>query len=255
MPLDRHSVTRTDFPMSRRGYDRIAVDRHLDDVAQQIDSLQRPSSVGATTSAQVQSILDAAEASAAEIERRAWDDATRVQEATDESLARARAHIGALGEASHVLRQRIEALLVEVESLEGTLGSLVAEPAPEQLGFEPDDTMAFDPILEDEVAEAALAETPEPRAAEARFGREPEEVNGNGNGHGRTEWFTQGPPAWTGAAVTPAAGAQEARDSARLVALNMADGGQSREATDAYLSGLYTPEERAALLDEIYGDH
>ena len=60
MPLDRHTVTRTDFPMSRRGYDRIAVDRHLDDIAQQIDTLQRPSSMGATTSAQVQSILDAA---------------------------------------------------------------------------------------------------------------------------------------------------------------------------------------------------
>jgi DivIVA domain-containing protein len=250
MPLDRHSVTRTDFPMSRRGYDRIAVDRHLDDIAQQLETLQRPSSVGATTSAQVQSILDAAEASAAEIERRAWEDATRVQAATDEALTRARAHISALGEASHVLRQRIEGLLAEVESLEGTLGSLEAVPAPEQLGFDPDDTMAFDPILDEEVAEAALAETPDPRPAEARFGREVHESNG----HGRTEWFTQGPPAWTGAAVTPAAGAQEARESARLVALNMADGGQPREATDAYLSGLYSPEERATLLDEIYRD-
>jgi DivIVA domain-containing protein len=250
MPLDRHTVTRTDFPMSRRGYDRIAVDRHLDDIAQQLETLQRPSSMGATTSAQVQSILDAAESSAAEIERRAWEDASRVQAATDDALARARAHITALGEASHVLRQRIEGLLAEVESLEGTLGSLEVEPGGEQLGAEPDDTMAFDPILEDQVAEAALAETPEPRAAEVRFGREQPEVNGNG----RTEWFTQGPPAWTGAAVTPAAGAQEARESARLVALNMADGGQPRATTDAYLSGLYGPEERAALLDEIYRD-
>jgi DivIVA domain-containing protein len=251
MSLDRHTVTRTDFPMSRRGYDRIAVDRHLDEIAQQLDTLQRPSSVGATTSAQVQSILDAAEASAAEIERRAWEDASRVQEATDEALARARAHITALGEASHVLRQRIEGLLAEVETLDSTLGALEAEAGPEQLGFDPEDTMAFDPLLEEEVADAAPAETPEPRPAERepRFGRQLHEVNGDG----RTEWFTQGPPAWTGAAVTPAAGVQEARESARLVALNMADGGQPRQATDAYLSGLYAPGERAALLDEIYG--
>ena len=65
MSLDRGAVVRTDFPMSRRGYDRIAVDRHLDEIAQQIDGLQRPASVGQTTSAQVQSILDAAEASCA----------------------------------------------------------------------------------------------------------------------------------------------------------------------------------------------
>ena len=85
MALDRQSVIRTDFPMSRRGYDRIAVDRHLDEIAQQLDGIERPASVGATTSAHVQSILDAAEASAAEIERRAWDDATRVQDEADQA--------------------------------------------------------------------------------------------------------------------------------------------------------------------------
>ena len=96
MALDRQSVIRTDFPMSRRGYDRIAVDRHLDEIAQQLDGIERPVSVGATTSAHVQSILDAAEASAAEIERRAWDDATRVQDEADQALARARVQVQAL---------------------------------------------------------------------------------------------------------------------------------------------------------------
>ncbi len=33
----------------------------------------------------------------------------------------------------------------------------------------------------------------------------------------------------------------------------MADGGQPREATDAYLADLYPAAEHAALLDEIYG--
>jgi DivIVA domain-containing protein len=284
MALDRHSVMRTDFPMSRRGYDRIAVDRHLDEIAREMESLQRPS-VGAQTSMQVQSILDAAEASAAEIERRAWDDASRVQEATDHALARARAQVEALGMASRSLRDRLEGLLAEVESIEGTLDEMGAEPV--QMTFDPQDTMAFDPILEEDVAEAALTESPGPVAIEppptelhavvdqepvapepvapepvapepeisepeipgpreARFGR-------NGRDDSRTGWFQQGPPAWTGAAVAHSAATVQARESARLVALNMADGGQPREAADAYLAELFAPAERAALLDEIYG--
>lgn len=257
MALDRLSVTRNDFPMSRRGYDRIAVDRHLDEIAHELEVLQRPS-VGATASAHVQSILDAAERSAAEIERRAWDEATRVQEAADQALTRAREQVSALGAASRVLQERIEGLLGDVAALEDSLG-VMAEDAPAEPadgGYDTQDTMAFDPIAEEAVAEEALAETPEPRPAQAerepRFGREPDETD-----H-RTDWLTQSPPtppAWTPSNGTQqaVAGRQEARESARLVALNMADGGQPREVADAYLAGLYEPAERAALLDEIYG--
>jgi DivIVA domain-containing protein len=255
MALDRHSVMRSDFPMSRRGYDRIAVDRHLDEIAQEIEALERPS-VGATASARVQTILDAAEASAAEIERQAWEQATRTQEATDNALARAREHITALGAASRMLQERIDGLVAEVELLEGTLGGIAAEPEPadrvEAVELEPQDTMAFDPILEDEAAVAeAVPEEPEAGAPvaerEGRFGREH-----NGGENGRTAWFSQGPPAWSGAG-TQTASTQQARESARLVALNMADGGQPREVTDGYLAELFAPAERAALLDEIYG--
>jgi hypothetical protein len=254
MAIDRLSVIRTDFPMSRRGYDRIAVDRHLHELAQELEALQRPSA-GAAASAQVQSIIDAAEASAVEIERRAWEDAGRVQEAADHALARAREQVGALGAASRALRERVESLLAEVESLEGTFGAMTADAAPAEVRAEPQDTIAFDPLLEDEVAEAALAETPEARPApvarEPRFGREPHEADR------RTAWLTQSPPAppaWTAATATQAAiSTQQARESARLVALNMADGGQPREVTDRYLAELYAPDERAALLDEMYG--
>jgi DivIVA domain-containing protein len=242
MALDRHSVTRTDFPMSRRGYDRIAVDRHLEDIAQQLELFQRPS-VGATASAQVQSILDAAEASAAAIEQRAWDEASRVQQTADEALGRARQHVGAVGVASRALRERIEGLLAEVEALEGSLGGMSTEaPAPAE---DSQDTMAFDPLLEDDVAEAALAETPDPQPAvelrEPRFGRDPREANGD-QGHFAHAAMRQPPPA-----------SQEARESARLVVLNMADGGQPREVAETYLADLYPPDERAALLDAIYG--
>jgi DivIVA domain-containing protein len=239
MALDRQSVIRTDFPMSRRGYDRIAVDRHLDDIAQQLDGIERPVSVGATTSAHVQSILDAAEASAGEIERRAWDVATRVQDEADQAVARARVQVQALAAASRSLRERLDGLLSEVEALEGSF----AEPGPRtsdaEPAFDPQDTMAFDPIAADDVV----------AAPETRFGRD---VPAPAPDH-RTGWLTQTPvaaPAWSTATTQPAG--QEARESARLVALNMADGGQPREATDAYLADLYPPAERAALLDEIY---
>jgi DivIVA domain-containing protein len=244
MALDRQSVIRTDFPMSRRGYDRIAVDRHLDEIAQQLDGIERPASVGATTSAQVQSILDAAEASVAEIERRAWDDASRVQDDADEALARARAQVQALAAASRSLRERLDGLLTEVEALEGTLAEPGLRTAESESAFDPQDTMAFDPIAEDDVAAQAA---PPAAVPESRFGRDAAAPD-----H-RTGWLTQTPvaaPAWSTATTQPAG--QEARESARLVALNMADGGQPREATDAYLADLYPPAERAALLDEIY---
>jgi DivIVA domain-containing protein len=244
MALDRLSVTRTDFPMSRRGYDRIAVDRHLEEIAREVESLQvpRPASVGATASAQVQSILDAAEASAAEIERRAWEEATQVEAAADEALARARGQVTALSGAAHALRDRIESLLAEVGALESHLGGLeedVAAPVGD-----PQDTVAFEPILEEELEEQPEP-APEAGPREARFGRDEADH--------RTGWFAAGPPAWNGTTATRAAVSQEARESARLVALNMADGGQPREAADQYLAQLFSPEERAALLDEIYG--
>lgn len=244
MALDRQSVIRTDFPMSRRGYDRIAVDRHLDEIAQQLDGIERPASVGATTSAHVQSILDAAEASAAEIERRAWDDATRVQDEADQALARARVQVQALAAASRSLRERLDGLLNEVEALEGTLAEPGLRTAEGEPAFDPQDTMAFDPIAADDVAAQTAPPAP---TLETRFGRDAPEPD-----H-RTGWLTQTPvaaPAWSTATTQPAG--QEARESARLVALNMADGGQPREATDAYLADLYPAAERAALLDEIY---
>lgn len=237
MALDRQSVIRTDFPMSRRGYDRIAVDRHLDEIAQQLDGIERPVSIGATTSAHVQSILDAAEASAAEIERRAWDDATRVQDEADQAVARARVQVQALATASRSLRERLQGLLTEVEALEGNLAEPGLRTSEAEPAFDPQDTMAFDPIGEDDVV----------AAPETRFGRDAPAPD-----H-RTGWLTQAPvaaPAWSTATTQPVG--QEARESARLVALNMADGGQPREATDAYLADLYPADERAALLDEIY---
>jgi hypothetical protein len=221
MALDRTSIVRSDFPLARRGgYDRATVDAHLDHLAAEVEAL-RSGSIGATTSSRVGAILDAAEASAAEIERQAWADAARVQAAADEALAAARERVSALAEASSLVQVRVEELVADVARLEVALGA-TEEPAIAENQPELDlngDTVAFDPLDEPPADEQVpVAELP----ASARFARED-------------------PP-------------MEAHDAeaARLVALNMAMSGQSREATDRYLAQRYAIGDRARLLDEVY---
>ena len=55
-------------------------------------------------------------------------------------------------------------------------------------------------------------------------------------------------------ALLPAAGGDAGEDveGARLIALNMALNGQSREETDRYLAENFDLRDRAGLLDEVY---
>ena len=244
MALDRQSVIRTDFPMSRRGYDRIAVDRHLDEIAQQLDGIERPVSVGATTSAHVQSILDAAEASAAEIERRAWDDASRVQDDADQALAPCtRAGPGAGGcvaLAARAARRPPD----RGRGARGEPGRARAAHRGVRADVRPAGHDGVRPDRRGRGRRADRAARARRSRASAARSRRPTTAPG-GSRRRRSP-----PRAWSTATTQPAG--QEARESARLVALNMADGGQPREATDAYLADLYPAAERAALLDEIY---
>ena len=80
--FDRQAIERRDFPIGRRGYDPAAVDTHLRGLAEEFEQLQRRAitggadvSVASTAGTQVQSILQAAETAAAEIERHALDRA------------------------------------------------------------------------------------------------------------------------------------------------------------------------------------
>jgi DivIVA domain-containing protein len=243
MALDRSSIARTDFPLVRRGYDRATVDAHLQRLADDVEALRR-GSVGSAASAQVQSILDAAEATAAEIEQRAWEEAARVQAAADDSLARARERVHALSQAADAIRARIDELLQEVSTLEATL-----EPLPEE-------TVE---ALADEIASVPTADVlpPDEETVEVPRFERAEEGEPDADPGRRTGWFAQGPPAWTPPAAEqpgedePATNGEDV-DGARLVALNMALSGQSREETDRYLAEHYRLSDRAALLDEVY---
>jgi DivIVA domain-containing protein len=277
MALDRQSIEKRDFPIGRRGYEPEAVDAHLARIAEEFEALERrvsagggaaapvakssPASIAHAASEQVRAIVEAAEASAAAIEQGARDEAARIRsdanadarQTRDEAVERSQDHVGQVGAATKQMLQRVEAMESElnglVESLrtganrltadlsllESGMGDLYdaagrgeAAPAPAAprvvesvpLAAVPDQPPAADEpeAGEETVAEETVIEvvgTPEPKAAAAANGGEDAE-------------------------------------GARLVALNMALNGTSREETDRYLAENFDLADRAALLDEVY---
>jgi hypothetical protein len=143
--LDRQSIERRDFPIGRRGYEPAAVDTHLRTLATEVSELERSlgerngESLGSAAGSQVQSILEAAETTAADIERQAAEAAATAREEAasdaertrDEAVARAQAHAQAVGQATAALLERIESMDQEVDALVQSLragaGRLVSD--------------------------------------------------------------------------------------------------------------------------------
>jgi len=96
--LDRQSIVRRDFATHRRGYDPQAVDAHLEQLAAEVEALQRRAAEPATLSQQageqVKAIVQAAERGA--------------QEIRESAQAEAGEHIARVTEAAARLRERIE---------------------------------------------------------------------------------------------------------------------------------------------------
>ncbi|MDP1849180.1 MAG: DivIVA domain-containing protein [Solirubrobacteraceae bacterium] len=276
MALDRQSIEKRDFPIGRRGYEPAAVDAHLATVAREIEALKRSKtsepaapaearrsgeSLASVASSQVQVIVEAAEASAYAIEREARDLAEQAakeaardaQRTRDEAVERSQEHVGKVHEATSLMLQRVDAMESElsalVESLRtganrlnadlsllsGNMGELY--DASGRGSSEP----AAAPIVEDlnvvEQDDPAPPEPPAP-APEAAAPARPAQ--------------RQAPAA---PETAPAAGGDDEDDDvegARLIALNMALNGQSREETDKYLAENFDLSDRAALLDEVY---
>lgn len=134
MELDRQSIERRDFPISRRGYDPAAVDAHLRALAADVEALRRQldeqqgsaASLGSAAASQVRGILEAAESTAADIERQATADAARMraeasadaEHTRGDAIGRAQAHVAAVAQATATL-------LARVESMDGEVGALV----------------------------------------------------------------------------------------------------------------------------------
>lgn len=266
MPLDRQSIEKRDFPIGRRGYEPEAVDEHLARLADEIDALKRqsqrrsPESIAVVASQQVASIVQAAETTAADLERQAADEAERIRREAeaearatrDEAIEASQAHVGKVGDSVSHMLQRVDAMEAElgalVESLRTGANRLQADLSllegnmSEVYGSagqgRPVRAVAESPReVPAPVAPEAAPPTPEAEAA-------PEEPVAEAT----TPLETVPEPA-----PAPAASdGDEDVEGARLIALNMALNGTAREETDRYLAENFDLSDRSALLDEVY---
>ncbi len=266
MDFDRQAVERRDFPIGRRGYDPVAVDAHLRSLADELEELQRAAitggadvSVASTAGTQVQSILQAAETAAAEIERHALESARQVREDADrdadrtreEAVERARQHVAAVAQVTARLLEHVGSMDGEVsalvESMRAGAGRLAADLSAVETGMselydaasgranaiaEPEPAQQYEP-------QQPRQFEPEQRAFEAEldsaFEAAPQPV---------------GAPAQSGSQAG-AAGTSDL-DGARLIALNMALNGESRADTERYLAENFQLPDRLKLIDEVY---
>ena len=290
MELDRQSIEKRDFPIGRRGYDPAAVDAHLRALAGEVEDLQRtvagrgPDSLAATAGTQVQAIVAAAEVAAAEIESEAQAsaDSTRAQAASDaektraDAVAKAQAHVAAVSRATATLLERVESLDSETGALVDSLRGGATRLAGDLTAVETNMGELYDAAsgrgsdvvsaVSEQVAltepPARPADVPSPPVAAAAASAS--SASSSSSSHPPSPAAPPLPapsPTPPQPASVPPASASPPKppapengdlDGARLVALNMALNGDSREATDRYLAENYEVADRAKLLDEVF---
>jgi hypothetical protein len=265
--FDRQAVERRDFPIGRRGYDPAAVDSHLRALADELEQLQRAAitgggdaSVASTAGTQVQSILQAAETAAAEIERHALENARQVREDADrdadrtreEAVERARQHVAAVAGVTARLLEHVGSMDGEVsalvESMRAGAGRLAADLSAVETGM----SELYD-AASGRLSAAAEPELQRRYEPEPQRQAEPEQQRAF---EAELDSAFDATPQPVGASVQ--AGAQEASgggsdvDGARLIALNMALNGESRADTERYLAENFQLPDRLKLIDEVY---
>jgi hypothetical protein len=270
--LDRQSIEKRDFPIGRRGYDPAAVDAHLRALAGEVEELQQTAagrgadSLAATAGTQVQSIIAAAELAAAEIESeaRASADSTRAQAESDaqktraDAVAKAQAHVAAVSRATATLLGRVESLDGETGALVDSLRGGASRLAGDLAAVETDMGELYDAASGrgSDVVSAVAKDVPVPATEEPSY---PDDVpappvaatSPPPTSPSPPSPSAQIPPVPALSPAQPAAGNGDL-DGARLVALNMALNGDSREQTDRYLAENYEVADRQKLLDEVY---
>jgi hypothetical protein len=273
--LDRQSIEKRDFPIGRRGYDPAAVDAHLRALASEVEELRRTASgrgadsLAASAGTQVQAIVAAAEVAAAEIESdaRTSAESTRAQAESDaektraDAIAKAQAHVAEVGRATVTLLERVQALNGETGALVDSLRAGATRLAGDLASMETNmgelydaasgrsgtvSALAKETLAPPEAPEAPLPppDTPPPPVAAAQ----PAPAQSSSS-------LPPAPPIPPAPSSPPAqqpASENGDLDGARLVALNMALNGDSREATDRYLAENYEVADRAKLLEEVY---
>jgi DivIVA domain-containing protein len=228
MGLERDDIERRDFPTSRRGYEPEAVDAHLRRVADEFDRLGRPApappppGLAAGASDHVRAILEAAEASAAELRAEAGAEARghveRVEGAANEMVTRLGQLqgeldrlLGALKASASVLSEGLLDMRARVEEMGGTTEVPevpTAGPSGPEAGAEAEPPAAEEPEPVDEAAADEPAPAPTERSTD--------------------------------------------EEGARLAALDLALGGTPREEAERYLAEHFDLADPGALLDDVY---
>ncbi len=213
--MEREEIERRDFPVGRRGYEQGAVDAHLREVADEIERLQAGAAAVRTPAASLA-------AGTSEQVRLILEAAERgATEMREDAGRQATAHVARVEEAAEGMLAKLEALQAELSALLDGLraGGERLTQGLAALQAQVGELDAVPGPLDEDFAAAA----PEPEA-------EPEPE----------------PAAPTAANDSP----DEA--GARIIALNMALGGSSREETAAYLAENFSLPDPDALLDDVY---
>lgn len=265
--LDRQAIERRDFPIGRRGYDPAAVDMHLRALAEQFEQLQRTAitggadvSVASTAGTHVQSILQAAETAAAEIERHALESARQVREDADrdadrtreEAVERARQHVAGVAQVTATLLEHVGSMDGEVsalvESMRAGAGRLAADLSAVETGMSE--------LYDAASGRGAAAPAPEPEPARPQPEPMQFEPEASASRPFEAELHSAlGTPPLAAAHAQPEAQADAGGgdlDGARLIALNMALNGESRADTERYLAENFQLPDRLKLIDEVY---
>ena len=252
--MDRDAIERRDFPVGRRGYDQEAVDEHLRRIADEFETLRAPApapaGLAAGASEQVRLILEAAEASAAELRadagRQAEGHVARVQDAAGSMLSRLDELERELGTLLAALRQSGEHLnegLARLHRQAGELGAAAGDDGA--AASSGDDSVASSGAAGDDVGRSsgtAAGDDVGPSSGAAAG-----DVVGRSSGAGDD---TPGEIAPIAAGNGAPATDEEA--GARLIALNMALSGAPREETARYLAEHFSLADADALLDDVY---
>jgi len=214
--VEREEIQRRDFPVGRRGYEQAAVDAHLRAVADEIDSLRR----GAA----------AAQRPAASLAAGTSEQVRLILEAAERGAADLREDAGRQAKA-HVARveEAAEGMLAKLDEVQTELGALLdglragGERLTQGLAALRAEVGDVGPMPAAEPEDFAAAE-PEPEP-ESEPNREPAPAAATGDG-------------------------DEA--GARIIALNMALGGSSRDETASYLAENFSLADPDTLLDDVY---
>jgi DivIVA domain-containing protein len=282
MELDRQSIERRDFPISRRGYDPAAVDVHLRELAAEVEELERSlderggESLGSAAGSEQQAAEQAA-ATRLSADR----DAAQTR---SEAVARAQAHVQAVSQATAVLLEKVESMDQEVGALVQSLRAGAGRLASDLRAVETNMGELYDAAAgaggaggeglasaapaglagggasaTEDFAREALAQADAPAGTHTQPAApapepQPETVapkpvvprGGVANGSAKPA-----PAAAPSPARTPSGGGDDL-DGARLIALNMALNGEPREQADRYLAENFDLSDREKLLDEVY---